>query len=828
MSGHRCFLLGCVIVFFASSLQGDEPNRHEWPQYRGNSGFTGLSTDASVKPPLKLFWSHRLDGDASGDAGSGVVVAGGKVFSPVHNTRSIVTLDAHTGEFLWEFRDPANSYVSVPTYHDGRLIVWQRGKAKEFTILALDARDGSQQWRHTMRAEQSDRKRVGLPVSDGKVYCTEGGPDAAVFALDVETGREVWRSPLGTSAGTCVVTPSVAGGMVFTAVTNSQGFRQGTDGAVMAFDAATGKPLWQRPGIFPQRTLASDGKSVVCAMFASNDTKGYLLDAKSGQTLWTSAPQFHYNPATIAGDLVLMRPYGAGCQGYDLATGKKQWDFQIPKVASGCCAPSVSGQFAYFGTGVINPGDLEAVRSFQHVHAPREQGISGTMHAIDLATGKSVWQFSTANCICGDPAIAYGRLYFTSRDGMVYCFTPAKQGESTTPESVDLTQNAPREVVEALLTQNIDPPANDRDWIMQGGTPDRAGGTASLPAKLELAWTLDTGDRVATSAAGRDGRAFIGSDAGQLLAIEVSSGRKLWEHAMGGRIRCTPAVAADAVYCGSDTGQFGAFDPQTGKLKWLYTAGGPIQASPTIVGGLVLFAANDHHVYALDRATGKKAWSKRLNDYAILSAPVVHGRQVFVAQWNDWVWALDLATGHEQWKAFIPITIEGLAWYRDKLYVRNPNYLVQIEPSTGQREVLSYASWGWGGMAFVDGRLFSSGIQSQYGTSGATVVNLDDPGEPLKQEVPTLEGARLRKSSQIKNSTSLASMTTPLALTDKLCFAPVSGALTLTSLDGGKLWSFDLGGGCHASPIATHGHLIVGCDDGKVYAFRPESNPASN
>jgi len=46
---------------------------HEWPQLKGNSGFTGLSPDDSVKPPLKLVWSYGLDGDASGEAGAGVI-----------------------------------------------------------------------------------------------------------------------------------------------------------------------------------------------------------------------------------------------------------------------------------------------------------------------------------------------------------------------------------------------------------------------------------------------------------------------------------------------------------------------------------------------------------------------------------------------------------------------------------------------------------------------------------------------------------------------------------------------------------------------------------
>jgi len=39
--------------------------------FKGDSGFSGLSPDETLKPPLKLVWSYRLDGDASGTPAPG-------------------------------------------------------------------------------------------------------------------------------------------------------------------------------------------------------------------------------------------------------------------------------------------------------------------------------------------------------------------------------------------------------------------------------------------------------------------------------------------------------------------------------------------------------------------------------------------------------------------------------------------------------------------------------------------------------------------------------------------------------------------------------------
>ena len=72
----------------------------------------------------------------------------------------------------------------------------------------------------------------------------------------------------------------------------------------------------------------------------------------------------------------------------------------------------------------------------------------------------------------------------------------------------------------------------------------------------------------------------------------------------------------------------------------------------------------------------------------------------------------------------------------------------------------------------------------------------------------------------MQGSPELASMATPLSLGDKLCFATLHGQVVLTTLDGRPLWSYELGGSSHAPPVTAGGLLVVGCDDGYVYAFR--------
>src|SRR5262245_30875743 len=186
----------------------------EWPAYKGNAGLTGVSADDTIRPPFRLAWSYRLDGDASSDAGAGVIVAGGKVFVNVHNTRSILALDARTGRFVWEYKDSPIGYMNVPTYSDGKLYLWMR-QHKKAALVVLDADTGKELFQRPLKIEGVDRDRAGLPVVGGKVFVADGGEEPAVVAFDAKSGEEVWRTGLGKEDGACSICPTVAGGRVF-------------------------------------------------------------------------------------------------------------------------------------------------------------------------------------------------------------------------------------------------------------------------------------------------------------------------------------------------------------------------------------------------------------------------------------------------------------------------------------------------------------------------------------------------------------------------------------------------------------------------------------
>ena len=60
-----------------------------------------------------------------------------------------------------------------------------------------------------------------------------------------------------------------------------------------------------------------------------------------------------------------------------------------------------------------------------------------------------------------------------------------------------------------------------------------------------------------------------------------------------------------------------------------------------------------------------------------------------------------------------------------------------------------------------------------------------------------------------------------------MVFGSGDGRLYLVSLAAGKkLWSYDLGKELTASPAVAEGLVVIGCEDGVVYAFGPKLKPS--
>lgn len=169
---------------------------------------------------------------------------------------------------------------------------------------------------------------------------------------------------------------------------------------------------------------------------------------------------------------------------------------------------------------------------------------------------------------------------------------------------------------------------------------------------LALKWTYATGAFVESSPAVVNGVAYIGSDDGNLYALNASTGERLWSFSTGSvqPILDAPAVAAGVVYIGSYDGILYAVNANTGQRLWSFVTGSnPVVGPPTVIDGVVYVSGGmPETLYALNASTGKMLWSDGNFVGGWDSAAVANG-VVFIGSFDNNLRAINATTGAVLW-----------------------------------------------------------------------------------------------------------------------------------------------------------------------------------
>ena len=184
------------------------PGRGDWPQFRGPnrdslSSETGLM-DRWPESGLKLLW--KLAGLGRGY--SGVSISAGRLFtmgdrSPQGKDSSqfVMAYDLASRAELWATRigpPHDDGPRATPTVDGPRL--YTLGTAGD--LVCLDSATGKTLWQKNLVKDFGGKMMSGWrysesPLVDGdRLICTPGGKQAALVALEKQTGKEVWRAAL--------------------------------------------------------------------------------------------------------------------------------------------------------------------------------------------------------------------------------------------------------------------------------------------------------------------------------------------------------------------------------------------------------------------------------------------------------------------------------------------------------------------------------------------------------------------------------------------------------------------------------------------------------
>ncbi|HZE98080.1 MAG TPA: PQQ-binding-like beta-propeller repeat protein, partial [Planctomycetota bacterium] len=279
----------------------------------------------------------------------------------------------------------------------------------------------------------------------------------------------------------------------------------------------------------------------------------FAVDFK-GQEIWKQsiAPDWFTSPPLFADGRLILGTGKGVLRSYAAADGKEQWTYDV--------GGSVQG--------TPNRIDLEAGK--KGVVAISQS--DGSLHGIDLATGKGVWKMPAVDRCDGSAGVGGDHIVMGSCASAFHIYSVSKAAKVTD--------------------------------VPLGGDNQVAGGVA-------LSGT----------------QAYAGTRSGKLCAADIAEGRLLWTFADGqGEAFATPAVNDKLVIYGADDGKLYAVDRAKGTKVWAFDTGNrPL--SPVIARDKVVVSSGGS-LFLLDLAGGKKLWSTPVSDDT--TSPAVVGGMILV------------------------------------------------------------------------------------------------------------------------------------------------------------------------------------------------------
>ena len=299
------------------------------------------------------------------------------------------------------------------------------------TVLALDVESGREIWRGSAGAKLS--AGVGSDGRFAAVVTREG--ELVVF----DQGAVKWRKPLGTRVSTA---PLVAGERVFVL---------GVDRAVQAFDVLDGRKLWvlQRPG--DPLTLAQSGvlSAFKNTLIVGQGPRMAGVDPTRGEVRWDVAvgsPRGAneierladlVGPAVRVGDTICARSFQAAVGCVDAEKGTTLWSKNI----GGTDAVAADADYVFAGdasdriTAWKANGDAAWTSDkllYRSLSAPLSVGKTvvfgdedGTLHFLSRETGEALLRLTTdGSAIVAQPVVSGTVMLAVTRKGGLFAFRP--------------------------------------------------------------------------------------------------------------------------------------------------------------------------------------------------------------------------------------------------------------------------------------------------------------------------------------------------------------------------------------------------------------------
>ena len=420
-----------MLALVAGSLPAEEWTSWRGPYQNGYSPQTGL-IDTWSPEGENLIWRQDFIARSTPVVMGGRVFVNGRAGSGVHEQAVIAAFDAGTGEPLWENR--YNLYLTTVAMNRVGWASLTGDPETGYTYAQLVSglfichdRDGNVVWFRSLKEEHGRFEgyggRTASPVIDEDLiivnmnngsWGNQGIPRHRYYAFDKRTGAVQWMS---TPGGT-IYDRNTQSIPIVTVINNQRLLITGNaDGHIYALQARTGKKIWgfslSKRGINSSPVVDDQGR-VFISHSEENIDEGTLgrvlaIDGTLSGDITNTGELWRWNrnkagfpsPTIHDGRLYVVNNSG-NLAAVDTETGEVFWELSIGTVGKASpvwadgkiYAGETNGHFA-----IVRPGDTSAEILARH--------------QLKVPDGRYAELYGSA-------AIAYGRIYFTTEEG-VYC-----------------------------------------------------------------------------------------------------------------------------------------------------------------------------------------------------------------------------------------------------------------------------------------------------------------------------------------------------------------------------------------------------------------------
>lgn len=195
--------------------------------------------------------------------------------------------------------------------------------------------------------------------------------------------------------------------------------------------------------------------------------------------------------------------------------------------------------------------------------------------------------------------------------------------------------------------------ASAEDWPQLQHDAGHTGYTADQPQPpFRLKWIYQIQEPTATASPPivAAGKVFLGTNWGNVIALDRHSGKPVWVYRTEGPVIASPAYHDGTVYVTSMDRRCHAVDAATGQLRWKFEIGEGLSTAPVVADGKVFLTGRDGWAYAVRTHDGRLLWKANVESM-VMATPAYDQGVLFVGSGDQHIYALDGKTGGLRWRS---------------------------------------------------------------------------------------------------------------------------------------------------------------------------------